>query len=38
MSSFAGKNINQCQERINDESQGRKDINLCLAALLCDQL
>ena len=30
--------IHQGQERINDESCGRKEINLCLAALLCDQL
>ena len=32
------KNIYQGQERINDESWCRKEINLCLAALLCDQL
>ena len=32
------KNIHQGQERINDESWSRKEINLCLAALLCDQL
>ena len=38
MSSFACENIHQGQERINDESWGRKEINLCLAALLCDQL
>ena len=36
MSSFACENIHQSQERINDESRGRKEINLCLAALLCD--
>ena len=38
MSSFACENIHQGQERINDESWGRKKMNLCLAALLCDQL
>ena len=38
MSSFACENIHQGQERINDESWGRKEINLCLATLLCDQL
>ena len=38
MPSFAGGNIHQGQERINDDSRGRKDINLCLAALMCDQL
>ena len=38
MSSFACKNIHQDQERINDKSRGRKEINLCLAALLCNQL
>ena len=38
MSSFACENIHQGQKRINDESRGRKEINLCLAALLCDQL
>ena len=39
MSSFACENIHQGQERINDhESWGRKEMNLCLAALLCDQL
>ena len=38
MSSFACENIHQGQEWINDESWGRKEINLCLAALLCDQL
>ena len=40
MSSFACENIQQGQERINDESWGRKEINfnLCLAALLHDQL
>ena len=38
MSSFACKNIHQGQEQINDESWGRKEINLCLASLLCDQL
>ena len=36
--SFACENIHEGQERINDESWGRKEINLCLAALLCDQL
>ena len=38
MPSFVCENIHQRQERINDESRGRKEINLCLAALLCDQL
>ena len=38
MSSFACVNIHQGQERINDESWDRKEMNLCLAALLCDQL
>ena len=38
MSSFASENIHQVQGRINDESWGRKEINLCLAALRCDQL
>ena len=38
MSSFACENIHQSQERINDESRGRKEINLWLASLLCDQL
>ena len=38
MSSFACENIHQGQKRINDESRARKEINLCLAALLCDQL
>ena len=38
MSSFACENIHQLQERINDESWSRKEINSCLAALLCDQL
>ena len=38
MSSFACENIHQGQERINDKFRGRKEINLCLAALLCDQL
>ena len=38
MSSFACKNIHQGQEWINGESWGRKVINLCLVALLCDQL
>ena len=38
MSSFACEIIHQRQERINDESWSRKAINLCLAALLCDQL
>ena len=38
MSSFACENIHQGQERINDESRGRKQINLWLASLLCDQL
>ena len=36
MSSFACENIHEGQERINDESWGRKEINLSLAALLCD--
>ena len=35
---FACENIHQGQEQINDESRVRKEINLCLAALLCDQL
>ena len=38
VSSFASENIHQGQECINDESWGRKEINLCLAVLLCDQL
>ena len=38
MSSFACENIHEGQERINVESWGRKEINLCLAALLCDNL
>ena len=38
MSSFACENIHQGHERINDKSRGRKEINLCLAALLCNQL
>ena len=38
MSSFACENIHQGQKLINDESWGRKEINLGLAALLCDQL
>ena len=37
MPSFVCENIHQRQERINDESRGRKEINLCLAALLNDQ-
>ena len=35
---FASENIHQGQEQINDESWGRKEINLCLATLLFDQL
>lgn len=38
MSSFPCENIHQGQERINDESWSKKEINLCLAALLCDYL
>ena len=38
MSSFACENIHQGDEHINDEFRGRKELNLCLAALLCDQL
>ena len=34
MPSFVCENIHQRQERINDESRGRKEINLFLAALL----
>ena len=30
-------NIQHGQKRINEESRGRKEINLCLAALLNDQ-
>ena len=37
MSSFACENIHQGHEQINDEFRGRKQVNLCLAALLCDQ-
>ena len=38
MSSFACENIHQGHEHINDEFQGRKELNLCFAALLCNQL
>ena len=38
MSSFACENIHQGHEHINYEFRGRKELNLCLAALLCDQL
>ena len=38
MSSYACENIHKGHEHINDEFRGRNEINLCLAALLCDQL
>ena len=38
MSSFACENIHQGHEHINYEFRGRKELNLCLPALLCDQL
>ena len=36
MSLFACGIIHQGQEQLNDESQARKEINVCLAALLRD--
>ena len=32
------KYSSRSKTNVNDESRGRKEINLCLAALLCDQL
>lgn len=37
MSSFVCESIHQSHELLNYRSRERKEINLCLAALLCDQ-
>lgn len=36
MSVFACGIIHQGHKQLNDESRARKEINVCLAALLCD--